>query len=187
MISHRCPHGDLYSCPVCEFGELCGFLELELGGSRSVERTNVFYFECGPRRPRSLRDSAEGLLSEAEKSSAALGYLGHPPEEDLCPEVAREFALAEAIKEKVLARLLRALSALPVPERPVSLTLFAWGPKDDDPSDHRPASSWAAAFLSAEDREILGAVRRFVEEASGWLSDARYEAEAPYRFPRRAR
>ncbi len=185
MISHRCPHGNLYSCPVCEFGELCGFLELELGGSGSVERTNVFYFECGPRRPRSLAGGAEGLLSDAERSSAALGYLGHPPEEDLCPEVAWDFVLSEAIKEKVLARLLRALSALPVPERPVSLTLFAWGSKEDSP-DSRPASSWVAAFLSAEDGEILGAVRRFGEEASGWLSDARYEAEAFYRFPRRA-
>ncbi len=140
-----------------------------------------------PPPPALARGRRRRLLSDAERSSAALGYLGHPPEEDLCPEVAWDFVLSEAIKEKVLARLLRALSALPVPERPVSLTLFAWGPKDDDPSDHRPASSWAAAFLSAEDREILGAVRRFVEEASGWLSDARYEAEAPYRFPRRAR
>lgn len=185
MISHRCPHGDLYCCPVCEVGELCGFLELELGRSGSVERTNVFYFECGPRLARSLADCAEGMLSEAERSSAALRYLGHPPEEDLCPEVARELVLAEAIKEKVLARLLRVLSALPVPERPVSLTLFAWGPKEGS-ADPRPASSWAAAFLSAEDREILGAVRRFAEEASGWLSDARYEAEALYRFPKRA-
>ncbi|MDP9425497.1 MAG: hypothetical protein M3P37_05525 [Actinomycetota bacterium] len=140
MISHRCPHGDLYSCPVCEFGELCGFLELELGGSGSVERTNVFYFECGPRRPRSLADCAEGLFSDAERSSATLGYLG-PPEEDLCPEAARDFVLSEAIKEAVLPRLLRALSALPVPERPVSLTLFAWGSKEDSP-DSRPASSW---------------------------------------------
>lgn len=95
MISHRCPHGDLYFCGVCEFGELCGVLELELGRSGSVERNNVFYFECGPRRAGSLPDAGD-LLSDAERGRAALGHLGHPFDEDLYPEMAREFAFSEA-------------------------------------------------------------------------------------------
>lgn len=177
MISHRCPHGHLYSCPVCEFGELCGILELELGRSGSVERANVFYFECGPCAPLLLAD-ADDLLPDAERRSAALRHLGHPPEEDLYPEIAREFAFSEAIKDKVLDKLLAALGALPAPERPVSLTLFAWG--------KTAASSWAAAFLAADDREILRAVEGFAREAAGRLAEARFEVESTYRFPRRA-
>lgn len=156
MISHNCPHGRLFSCKVCEFGDRSGYLELELGPSRAVEPDEVSFFECGPRHPGALVD-LEDLLSREEQRAAVSRYLGHPAEEDLLPSAAQNYAFSEALKEKLLSHLLGALACLPPTHRPLSLTLFAWAEGSESLAVSTPRS-WASAFLGSDEGQILGAV-----------------------------
>lgn len=161
MISHNCPHGSLFYCKVCEFGDRSGYLELEFAPSRAVEPEEVSFFECGPRHPGALAD-LDDLLSREEQRAAVTRHLGHPAEEDLLPRAAQNYAFSEALKEKLHCHLLRALATLPPAHRPLSLTLFAWD-EGLESSGVLMARSWASAFLGSDEGQILGAVEGYRE------------------------